>query len=288
MTTLHCNGFTASLALSTTPLRPLSTAVNPRAPHAVEGVYAVPLVRGQVWTLAWTDARRNKTPVQATVLFQEGDGEATEHPVHEGEPMRVRGTIQTDTPPLKVTLVLKTVSCSANLAVFVLVCGDSSPRSPVASRLPANNVTPAHNSPPEEHWAMTSPHSSPERTLDAFTTPGSMAAGGADDSGMGFDTAELEKIQREHKFYRLASHRLERAMSPASHIRYLSSCLAHEPIDGAGGVRDEAEELTPAARVHTAIVREQMREMLREEGDARVRWEFQNVLRMLVGPGTGR
>ncbi|GAA6050476.1 hypothetical protein JCM3770_002615 [Rhodotorula araucariae] len=280
MESLQCNGFTAVLTLSTTRLRPLSTLVSAQSPHAVEGIYSAPLVAGQVWTLAWTGTRPGTGPVHATVLVQEGEGEPTAHAVDGGAPSILRGIIQTAVPPLKLTLVLTAPGPIANLAVFVLVCGDSSPRALTSARLLDDVLGPTHI-PHEDHWPSQSPQDPSEHTVEVFGSPTSRVLDGADDSGIGLDAVELEKVQREHRFYRTAAERLERAMSHASHIRYLSLCLSNDGVDDIVAAGEEA--IAPTTRVQWAVAREQTRELLRAEADMRVRWELQGVLRMLVG-----
>lgn len=91
---LHCNGFSAHLSLVASPLQPLSTCVNPHAPHAVEGVYAAPLVSGQPWTLAWADDRPEGVPVDASVLVHDGGDEAVLCTVAHGQPTSLRGFLR--------------------------------------------------------------------------------------------------------------------------------------------------------------------------------------------------
>ncbi|KPV78494.1 uncharacterized protein RHOBADRAFT_41039 [Rhodotorula graminis WP1] len=307
MASLHCNGFSAHLSLLATPLQPLSSSVNPHAPHAVEGIYAAPLAPGQPWTLVWSDDRAVPTAVDAGVLVCDGANAPVRCELEHGKPTSLSGYL--DTGPLKITLLLRDQVVNEMVAIFVMFCADStSTANPTGSEavfLPTDHLAaagPSHRHAAQNretlymphrrdirhdidlHRRIATPQSSPETMLDAA---------GADDSGVLLTTPErreraqlvdletLRHTERELDFYRAAVHSLERSMSPASHIRFLTERLVRDRTGGPDCPQADDRALTVAARVHTAVAREQMLRQLGEEREAAVTEELAGVLRML-------
>ncbi|GAA5913509.1 hypothetical protein JCM8208_000693 [Rhodotorula glutinis] len=311
MASLHCNGFSANLSLLATPLQPLSTSVNPHAPHAVEGVYAAPLAPGQPWTIVWSDDRAIPTAVDAAVLVCDGASEPIMCSIEHSKPTSLSGYLEKG--PLKLTLLLRDQIDNEIVAIFVMFCADSTVAAETARTQPVFLPTadlaggPTHHASQNRetlymphrrhshhddglHRRIATPHSSPETMLDAA---------GADDSGVLLTTPErLERVQlveletlrhteRELDFYRAAVHALERSMSPASHIRFLTERLVRDRTGGPDCAQADDRALTVAARIHTAVAREKMLQQLREEREAAVTEELAGVLRMLVREGQG-
>jgi len=174
MASLHCSGFSASLSLLATALAPLSSSVNPHAPHAVEGIYAAPLAPGQPWTIVWSDERAVPTAVDAGVLVCDGANEPVLCSVEHGRPTSLRGYLGAlqlslhrhsyelegrmalgeglerlltrfwapsssslaDKGPLKLTLLLRDIEVNEICAIFVFFCSDSTPAADTTSTEP--------------------------------------------------------------------------------------------------------------------------------------------------------
>ncbi|GAA5834386.1 hypothetical protein JCM9279_004302 [Rhodotorula babjevae] len=306
MVSLHCNGFSANLSLLATPLQPLSTSVNPHAPHAVEGVYAAPLAPGQPWTLVWSDDRSVPTAIDASVLVCDGINEPILCSIEYGQPKSLSSYL--DKGPLKLTLLLRDKDANEVCAIFVLFCANSAPAAgmtaPAPVFLPTSSLAiDSSRQTPHNHETLYMPHRRDSqvdvnlhrRIATPQASPESMLdAAGADDSGVALTTPEriertqlveletLKHTERELDFYRAAVHALERSMSPASHIRFLTERLVRERNGGPDCERADDRALTVAARIHTAVAREKMLQQLREEREAAVTEELAGVLRMLV------